>query len=176
MSDTDGVGTFPGNPYLLSGEYGPASTDVRHRATVSGSLNTKWNVRFSPLLTVQSGAPFDITTGSDLYGTTLFNSRPGVATDTKRPGLVATSYGLLDPNPIPGEQILSRNYALMQLKDPNFSPSLQMKINDNVEKIYEFNKFQFIQRLTAHGMHSSIPNFHVWLQEVFQPLAVFASS
>jgi len=31
-------------------------------------------VRLSSLLSIESGAPFDITTGSDLYGTTLFNS------------------------------------------------------------------------------------------------------
>lgn len=73
-------------------------------------------------------------------------------------------------------EILKRNYLLMQLKDPNFSPSLQMKIEESVERIHEFNKFRFIQKLTAYGMHSSIPNFHVWLQEVFYPLSVLATS
>ncbi len=73
-------------------------------------------------------------------------------------------------------EILARNYSLMQLKSPNFTPSLQMQVNDSVERIYDYNKFQFIQRLTAHGMHGSIPNYHVWLQEVFQPLSVLATS
>jgi hypothetical protein len=68
-------------------------------------------VRISPFVTLQSGNPFDITTGNDLYGTTLLNSRPGLATDPSRPGLVQTPYGLLDPNPIPGEQILGRNFG-----------------------------------------------------------------
>ena len=49
MSNTDGVGTFPANPYSYAGEYGPASTDVRQRVNLSGTINTKWNVRFSPL-------------------------------------------------------------------------------------------------------------------------------
>jgi hypothetical protein len=79
-------------------------------------------------------------------------------------------------NIVENAEILSRNYALMQLKEPNFSPSLQMQVHDNVERIYDFNKFQFIQKLTAHGMHGSIPNYHVWLQEVFQPLSTFANS
>jgi len=109
MSDTDGVTTFPADPYDLRGEYGPAATDARHRFTLSGTVDTKWNIRFSPLITLQSGLPFDITTGNDLYGTTLLNSRPGIATDTTRPGLVSTPYGLLDPNPIPSETLLSRN-------------------------------------------------------------------
>src|SRR5947199_7316617 len=86
MSNTDGLGTFPANPYSFEGEYGPASTDVRHRMNLSGSINTKWNVAFSPLLNVASGPPFDITVGRDVYGTTLFNGRPGIATDPTKPG------------------------------------------------------------------------------------------
>lgn len=72
-------------------------------------------------------------------------------------------------------EIIQRNYMLMQLKEPNFSPSLQLKIEESVEHIHSFNKFHFIQKLTTYGMHSSISNFHVWLQEVFYPLSVLAS-
>jgi len=110
MSNTDGVSTFPANPYNFSGEYGPAATDIRHRVTMGGSITTRWNIRVSPYLVVQSGVPFDITSGTDLYGTTLFTARPGIpAADTNKPGLIETSYGLLDPNPTPGEPILTRN-------------------------------------------------------------------
>lgn len=111
MSNTDGIGTFPANPYNPSGEYGPASTDVRQRVTVGGSINMRWSVRISPFVIVQSGAPFDITTGDDLYGTTLFNARPGIATNPATGGVIPTRYGLLDPNPSPGEQIIGRNYG-----------------------------------------------------------------
>jgi 5'-3' exonuclease len=72
--------------------------------------------------------------------------------------------------------VLNRNYMLMQLKDPSFSPSLQMKLSDAAGETYDYNKFQFIQKLTTHGMHSAIPNYHVWLQEVFYPLHVLATS
>jgi len=111
MSNTDGVGTFPANPYSMAGEYGPASTDVRHRMTLSGSINAKWNITFSPLINIASGPPFDITAGRDIYGTTLFNARPGIATDPNKPGVIQTIYGLLDPNPTPDERILHRNYG-----------------------------------------------------------------
>ena len=104
-----GVGSFPANPYDLRGEYGPASTDIRHQGTFGGSLETKWGLRFSPLFVIDSGSPFNLTVGQDLYGTTLFNGRPGIATDSGRPGLVPTVYGLLDPNPIAGEAIVRRN-------------------------------------------------------------------
>jgi Carboxypeptidase regulatory-like domain len=110
-ANTDGIGTFPANPYNWTGEYGPASTDVHHRFTVGGSITLKWAVRISPFVVAQSGAPFDITAGSDLYGTTLFNGRPGFASDPTKPGLIQTSYGLLDPNPTPGERLLPRNYG-----------------------------------------------------------------
>jgi len=110
-SDTDGIGTFPAKPYDFTGEYGPASTDVRRRFSLSGSFNTKWNVRLSPFVILDSGPPFDITVGRDLYGTTLFNGRPGIPNDPNKPGLIRTSYGLLDPNPTPDERILPRNYG-----------------------------------------------------------------
>lgn len=111
MSNTDGLGTFPGSPYTMAGEYGPAATDIRHRAFIGGSLNTKWNVRLSPFIVVQSGAPYNITVGQDIYGDTLFNARPGIPTDLTKPGLIDTVYGWLDPSPPPGEQTLPRNYA-----------------------------------------------------------------
>jgi 5'-3' exonuclease len=72
--------------------------------------------------------------------------------------------------------VVSRNYMLMQLKEPNFTPSLQLQVSREVERLFDYNKFQFIQKMTASGMHTTIPNYHVWLQEVFYPLSVFATS
>lgn len=106
-----GVGSFPANPWNLTGEYGPASTDIHHQVNVGGTIEVKGGLRLSPLFVADSGAPFNITVGQDLYGTTLFNGRPGIATDPSRPGLVQTKYGLLDPNPTANEVILPRNYG-----------------------------------------------------------------
>ena len=129
MSNTDGLGTFPANPYNFAGEYGPAFNDVRHRANIGGSINTRWNVRVSPFVVMQSGPPFDITTGSDLYGTTLFNGRPGFATDPNKPGVIQTPYGLLDPNPTPGEKLVPRNFG----RGPG-----QITLNVRVAKLFGF--------------------------------------
>lgn len=126
---TLGVGTFPANPYSMAGEYGPASTDLRHQVTIGGSIATKWGLRFSPLFIADSGAPFNITIGHDLYGNTLFNGRPSIATDPNRPGLVATNYGLLDPNPGPGEPLLPRNYGR--------GPGIVM-LNLRISKVFAF--------------------------------------
>ena len=109
MNNTDGLSTFPANPYSMTGEYSPASTDVRNFETFGGTIQSFWKTTWSPLLTARSGPPFNITVGRDLYGTTLFNGRPGIATDPSKPGLIQTSYGLLDPSPTLGETILPRN-------------------------------------------------------------------
>jgi len=128
-SNTDGLGTFPGKPYDFTGEYGPAATDIRHRFTLNGTINTRWNFRFSPFVVVQSGPPFDITIGRDIYGTTLFNARPGIASDPTKPGLIQTPYGLLDPNPTTGQPLVTRNFG----RGPG-----QLMLNLRVQKIFEF--------------------------------------
>jgi len=110
LSDTDGLGTFPANPYSMEGEYGPAAIDMRHRVSLSGTIAVKWGIRFNPLLTANTGPPFDITAGRDVFGDTLFNDRPGIATDPTKPGVVQTRYELLEPNPAPGQPLLPRNY------------------------------------------------------------------
>jgi hypothetical protein len=130
-SNTDGLGTFPGKPYDFTGEYGPAATNVRHRFTFNGTINTKWNFRLSPFVVLQSGAPFDITIGRDIYGTTLFNARPGIASDSTKPGLIQTKYGLLDPNPTAGQPLVSRNFG----RGPG-----QLMLNLRVQKIFEFGR------------------------------------
>lgn len=111
MSDTDGLGTFPANPYSMEGEYGPAGIDMRHRVSLSGTINVKWGIQFNPLVSADTGPPFDITAGRDLFGDTLFNDRPGIASDLSKPGVVRTPYGLLDPNPEPGQRVVPRNYG-----------------------------------------------------------------
>jgi hypothetical protein len=111
QSNTDGLGTFPASPYTMQGEYSPAGTDVRHRVSLAGSIEVKWGILFNPLLTANTGPPFDITAGRDLYGDTLFNGRPGIATDPNQPGVIATPYGPLDPNPAAGEKLLPRNFG-----------------------------------------------------------------
>jgi hypothetical protein len=119
QSNTDGIGTLQANPYSMAGEYGPSSLDVHHRAFLGGNIATKWDFRLSPFVVINSGAPFNITTGTDEFGTTLYNARPGLVTDPSLvpagTTLIQTPYGLLDPNPKPGgepgEVNLPRNYG-----------------------------------------------------------------
>ncbi|MDX6383754.1 MAG: hypothetical protein QOK48_1327 [Blastocatellia bacterium] len=109
--DTDGTGSFPANSYDLSGEYGRASSDVRHRLTVVGSYRAPWGLSLNPFVIVTSGAPFNITIGRDLNGDTVFTERPAFASDLTKPGVVVTRFGAFDPNPTAGAVIIPRNYG-----------------------------------------------------------------
>jgi hypothetical protein len=109
MSNTDGATTFPANQYNLATEYGRAGFDIRHRFQLNGSWTTRWGMRFSPFLTIASGRPYNITTGTDLNGDGLYTDRPSFASSASEPGAIATSYGLLNALPRPGEAIIPRN-------------------------------------------------------------------
>jgi len=110
-SDTDGTGSYPSNPYDLSLDYGRASGDIRHRFVMTGNFRTYWGITLNPFVILQSGRPLNITLGRDLNGDTIFTDRPAFATDLSRPSVVVTKYGAFDLLPIPGEQIIPRNFA-----------------------------------------------------------------
>ena len=107
--DTDGPGRFPASSADPRADWSRASGDVRHRLVVTGSVALPFDLRLSPFLVASSGVPYDVTVGRDLDGDTVFADRPAYATDTSRPGLVATRFGLLDPAPEPGVSIVPRN-------------------------------------------------------------------
>jgi Carboxypeptidase regulatory-like domain len=109
--DTDGANSFPANQYDLTGEYGRSSFDVRHSFRFGGSINGPWGLRFNPFVIASSGRPFNITTGLDTNGDSLFNERPAFADDLTKPGVVVTPFGAFDPNPTAGQQTIPRNYG-----------------------------------------------------------------
>jgi hypothetical protein len=111
-SDTDGAGTFPADQYDLSNEWGRASFAARHNVRLGGSVTLPWGrVRIGSFIRYSSGRPFNITTGRDNNGDTMFTDRPAFATDPNKPGVVQTAWGLLDPNPEPGQKVIPRNYG-----------------------------------------------------------------
>jgi len=110
-SDTDGAGTSPANPYDLRTEYGRAAIDSRHWFALGGSFLFKGGFRLSPFVIARSGGPFNITTGRDANGDSVFNDRPAFATDLTKSNIIQTRYGNFDPNPSSGEVIIPRNDA-----------------------------------------------------------------
>jgi hypothetical protein len=110
-SDSDGAGTFAANPYDFTSEWGRSSNDIRHRFTLFGNVRAPWGISLSPFVIVASGAPFNITVGRDLNGDTLFTDRPAFASDLTKPGVIVTRFGVFDPNPTLGSQIIPRNFG-----------------------------------------------------------------
>ncbi|MGH9753532.1 MAG: carboxypeptidase regulatory-like domain-containing protein [Blastocatellia bacterium] len=122
-SDTDGESAAPADSHDWSSEWGPASNDQRHRVVFGGSFNLPGETRFSPLVQISSGRPFNITTGRDNNGDTLFTDRPAFAAPSD-PEVIITRFGVFNPNPRPGDQIVPRNLGrgLGQVSmDMNFS-------------------------------------------------------
>lgn len=102
-SNTSGAGYVPsipcdapnlaaGTPCGIEQDYGRASFDVRHRVFVGGTVGLPWGLRISPFMIASSGYPFNLTTGQDLYGINVFNTRPTMGT-CGNPGVVSTAYG-----------------------------------------------------------------------------------
>jgi len=117
-NDTDGQGAnslFPMNSYDLSGEWGRASGDVRHRFTVFGTYNSPlWKLVFSPFILASSGPPFNIITGFDSNQDRVVNERPsfaGANVNCASPFIKCTPFGNFNLLPLPGEQIIPRNFG-----------------------------------------------------------------
>jgi len=130
-SDTDGADTLPANTYDLRGEYGRSALDSRHRFVFVGVIDLPHGLSLNPFLVMRSGLPFNITTGRDLDGDSAFTERPALAVDPSRLGVLVTRYGVFDPNPGPGMQIIPRNFG----EGPGF-----VALNLRVSKTFGFGR------------------------------------
>lgn len=74
-SDTGGAGSFASVPNNLRADYGRASFDTRSRVFLGGSVALPHLVSLSPFLVASSGTPYNITSGVDTNGDTVFNDR-----------------------------------------------------------------------------------------------------
>ena len=110
-SDTNGYTIFPSNSYDLSYEFGRASNDIRHRLSLGATINAPFGITLSPFITARSGIPFNIVIGRDINSDTIFTDRPAFAIDLTKEGIINTRFGIFDPNPDPGQQIIPLNYG-----------------------------------------------------------------
>ena len=74
VDDTSSLFELPADARNLAAEHGPADHDRRHRLRAIGTFNPGAGVRLGVLAIVESGAPFNITTGFD-------GNRDGVVRD-----------------------------------------------------------------------------------------------
>ena len=110
-ANTTGPTYNPSNQYDLHADYGRAANDLRNRAYFGGLANLPFKFQFDPFLVLESSMPFNITTGTDLNGDTLYTDRPAFATDLTRPSVYRTKWGNFDADPLPGQKIIPINYG-----------------------------------------------------------------
>lgn len=95
-NDSNGPFSLPADNYNLEAEWAPAAGMSRH--TVNGNVSTMLFNRINVNLNAmwRSGAPYNITTGRDDNGDTLFNDRPaGVGRNSARGDSTFTLGGML---------------------------------------------------------------------------------
>jgi hypothetical protein len=83
-SNTDGIGWFPQNQFAPDDEWSNASFDRRQRLSMYAMFNPDSVLNLSAGIFTNTGRPWSVLTGTDDYGTGLFNTRPdGVARNTE---------------------------------------------------------------------------------------------
>jgi hypothetical protein len=108
-SDTQGANYFPSVAKNPGFDYGRASFGIHHRMFLLATYTAPHGVILAPLLSAQSGTPYNISIGNDLTGNNQFNARPTFGT-CGAAGVVSTPFGCLDKNPTgKGETIVPFN-------------------------------------------------------------------
>jgi hypothetical protein len=107
FNDTSGLNSYPANDYDLTGEWGRADFDRRHKFVLLGRTTVPRLPDLGVSLTMNSAGPYTELLGSDLYSNGRGGARPlGVGRNT----LTAAGFAQLDLR-------LSHEVALSQAKD-----------------------------------------------------------
>jgi len=108
FGDTFGADSFPTHPWDLMADYGPSPWDIRQRLYFGGSVNLPWGVTANPFVVAQSGSPFSLSLGQDLFGTGQQNARPALATSsTPAADVLQTAYGRFNIAPGPNDVMIA---------------------------------------------------------------------
>jgi hypothetical protein len=99
IDDTSGMFSMPANNYDLRPERGRSDLDRRHRLNLMTSYGLPFSFRFGTVVVLNSGIPYNITTGVDNNHDTVANDRPpGVGRNTGRgPGFAQVDAHLSRP-------------------------------------------------------------------------------
>jgi len=75
-NNTSGITYFPGNSYFPSADWARSDNDRRHKFDLLGSTQATKFFSVGAALSLYSGKPVNVTTGSDENGDGIFNDRP----------------------------------------------------------------------------------------------------
>jgi Carboxypeptidase regulatory-like domain/TonB dependent receptor len=119
-SGTTSAASFLSNQYDPLADYGRAAFDVRHRAFIGGNISLPYSFALSPFIVINSGQPYNLTTGQDNNGDSIFNDRPAFATTGSNAvctskgdfSVVATNFGQVPVNQCTGPGNATLNLRL----------------------------------------------------------------
>ena len=106
---------FLTNQYDPMADYGRSAFDIRHRAFLGGTISMPYAIRLNPFMIISSGVPYDITTGTDLNGDSIFNDRPVLLSSAPckgqpgAAGIFCTQLGTFNTLPVAGQRIVPVN-------------------------------------------------------------------
>ncbi|MBV9081877.1 MAG: TonB-dependent receptor, partial [Acidobacteriaceae bacterium] len=137
-ADTEGLKSFPNNPYNIAADWGHSSLGIHHTLFIGGSMTGLWGLRFSPFIIARTGMPYNITTGTDLYGVNQITPSARPSPLTSIPGQLQIPQPLVgsyfNANPLVGAPLIERNYA--------FGPG-SLSMNLRVSRTWGFGSTKF---------------------------------
>lgn len=143
----------PLDPYDFSREWGPTPGDGVHSVFGYFQFSLPKMISIRGDFNLRTGSRFNITTGRDTNRDGIYTERPAFASDPTKPGLIQTEYGLLDPNPSPGANLIPRNLA----RGPGGA-----EVNIYLSKTFGFNKDKANKNAPRQRL-----NFGVWVNNIF---------
>lgn len=109
--DAFGADQFPSNSYNLGADFATPATYVPQQLFAGVNAHPGRDTALNLFIGTYGRAHFNITTGQDNNGDSIYNDRPAFATDLTRKSVVQTSYGNFDTDPLAGQTIIPFNYG-----------------------------------------------------------------
>jgi hypothetical protein len=135
-NNTSGITYFPANSYAPNADWGRSDNDIRHKFDMLGTFEARKWFNFGTALSLYSGPPVNITTGTDDFNDGMSNARPaGVA----RNSLDGPGYIDLDLN-------MARDFPLTKRGDKG--PVATLSVNS-------FNVLNHVNDVTYIGVVGS---------------------
>jgi len=123
----------PTDPYDFALDYGRSNLDRRHNFQFTGSVIGPAAIRVAPFITMRSGSPYDVTSGTDIFGDNGFVRADFAAANASCTGanIRCTQYGNFQAVTNAGNlgNLIPRNYLTM--------PGL-VSINMRVYRVFGF--------------------------------------
>lgn len=135
-NNTSGITYFPANSYVPNADWGRSDNDIRHKFDLLGTFEAGRLFNFGTALSLYSGLPVNITTGTDDYNDGLSNTRPA---GVLRNSLDGPEYVDLDLN-------LAHDFPLTKQGDKG--PTATLSVNS-------FNVLNHVNDMTYIGVVGS---------------------